>query len=165
MIGEYARVTPAELDRAVRDPEWALRLVGRRMDAEAARGTPPAKARCLDVDQAWGALGFLLARAAFPVDIVHGEDAIEDAEDWGYGPPRFLTPDRVRLAAKALDQISAEDLTSGVTPEDLAGARVYPALIWERGQSLDYVRHHYARLCPFFRTAADAGDGVLIWLG
>ncbi|MEV0370141.1 YfbM family protein [Streptomyces sp. NPDC050636] len=165
MIGEYARVTPAELDRALRDPEWALKLVGERMDADTADGTDPAKARCLDVDKAWGALGFLLHRAAFPVDIVHGEEAIPDADDWGYGPPRYLTPDRVRLAAKALEQISGEDLTSGAAPEDLARAEVYPTIIWERGESLDYVRDHYDRLRPFFRTAAEEGDGMLVWLG
>ncbi|MEU0047749.1 DUF1877 family protein [Streptomyces werraensis] len=27
MIGEYARLTPAELERAVRDPSWALEFI------------------------------------------------------------------------------------------------------------------------------------------
>lgn len=165
MIGEYARVTPAELDRALGDPEWALKLVVGRMEAEAERPPAPASARCLDIDKAWDALGFLLRRLAFPVDVVHGEDAVQDAEDWGYGPPRYLTPEQVRVAAGALAEISGADLTAGVGPEDLAKAEVYPTIVWERGESLDYVSEHYERLRPFFRAAADDGDAVLIWLG
>ncbi|MFG2096034.1 YfbM family protein [Streptomyces sp. NPDC048612] len=165
MIGEYARVTPAELDRALGDPEWALKLVCGRMEAEAATAPEPAAARCLDVDKVWDALGFLLRRRDFPVDIVHGEQAVPDADDWGYGPPRYLTPEQVRSAAEALAGISAESLTAGVAPADLAAARVYPLVIWERGEPLDYVREYYELLRPFLRAAADEGDAVLLWLG
>ncbi|MEU8913803.1 MULTISPECIES: YfbM family protein [Streptomyces] len=165
MIGEYARVTPAELDRALGDPEWALKLVSERMEAEAAQRPEPALARCLDIDKAWDALGFLLRRTSFPVDIVHGEEAVPDADDWGYGPPRYLTPEQVRGAAEALAGMSAESLTAGVGPADLAAAEVYPAIVWERGEPLDYVSAHYELLRPFFRAAADDGDGMLMWLG
>lgn len=33
MNGEYLRVTPAELDRALKDPEWALDLAEEIQDA------------------------------------------------------------------------------------------------------------------------------------
>ncbi|WP_229893756.1 YfbM family protein [Streptomyces glebosus] len=165
MIGEYARVTPAELDRALSDPEWALKLVQGRMEAEAAGCPEPAAARCLDIDKAWAAVGFLLRRAAFPVDIVHGEQDIPDADDWGYGPPRYLTPAQVRTAAEALAEIPAERLTDGVGPADLAAAQIYPTIVWERGEPLDYVCEHYEQLRPFFRAAADEGDGMLLWIG
>jgi hypothetical protein len=165
MIGEYARVTPAELDRARRDPAWALELVGERMNGAEADDAEPAKARCLDVDKAWDAIGFLLRRRAFPVDIVHGEEELADADDWGYGPPRCLSPGRVRAAADALAPISGADLTAGADPADLARAEVYPTIVWERGESLDYVRAHYEALRPFFRAAADEGEGMLVWLG
>lgn len=165
MIGEYARVTTAELDRALSDPEWALKLVVGRMETEAGELPEPALARCLDVDKAWDALGFLLRRAGFPVDIVHGEESIPDAEDWGYGPPRYLTPEQVRSAAGALAEITGAHLTAGVGPQDLAEAEVYPTIVWQRGESLDYVREHYALLRPFFQAAAEEGDAMLLWLG
>jgi len=165
MIGEYARVTPAELDRALGDPEWALKLVQGRMEAEAAGCPETAPTRCLDIDKAWDAIGFLLRRAAFPVDIVHGEQAVPEADDWGYGPPRYLTPAQVRTAAEALAEIPAERLTAGAGPADLAAAQVYPAIVWERGEPLDYVSAHYEQLRPFFRAAADEGDGMLLWIG
>ncbi|WP_437100723.1 YfbM family protein [Streptomyces kronopolitis] len=165
MIGEYARVTPAELDRALGDPEWALTLVDARREAEADSCPPPAAARCLDVDKAWDALGFLLRRRGFPVDIVHGEEPVPGADDWGYGPPRYLTPEQVREAAAALAGITGDGLTAGVGPADLAAAEVYPTIVWERGEPLDYVREHYALLRPFLCAAAEQGDGVLMWLG
>ncbi|MFG2288617.1 YfbM family protein [Streptomyces sp. NPDC048595] len=165
MIGQFARVTPAEFDRALDDPEWAFKLVMGRMEAEAGQAAEPAADRCLDVDKAWDALGFLLRRAAFPVEIVYGEEDVPAADDWGYGPPRYLTPERVRVAAEALAEISGADLTAGVGPEDLALAAVYPSIVWERGEPLDYVREHYDALRPFFRAAADQGDAVLVWLG
>ena len=34
MIGEYMRVTPSELDRAVKDPEWALELAEQVQDEQ-----------------------------------------------------------------------------------------------------------------------------------
>ncbi|MGW1794048.1 YfbM family protein [Streptomyces tubercidicus] len=165
MIGEYARVTPAALERALGDPEWALKLVHGWREAEAGQRPEAAPARCLDIDKAWDALGFLLRRRGFPVDIVHGEEAVPDADDWGYGPPRYLTPEQVRCAAEALAGLSGERLTSGVGPADLAAAEVYPAIVWERGEPLDYVSEHYEQLRPFFRAAADEGDGMLMWLG
>lgn len=61
----------------------------------------------------------------------------------------------MRGAAEALAGISAERLTAGVGPADLAAAEVYPATVWERGEPLDYVSAHYELLRPFFRAAAD----------
>jgi hypothetical protein len=51
MIGEYARLTPAEVDRAVLDPDWAREFVDELIEAGAADAG--ADARCLDIDKAW----------------------------------------------------------------------------------------------------------------
>ncbi|MEU3931157.1 DUF1877 family protein [Streptomyces sp. NPDC029044] len=47
MIGEYLRVTAAELDSAIRDPDWALDFVEEVRDAEEEAEPAPAKARHL----------------------------------------------------------------------------------------------------------------------
>ncbi|WP_121830390.1 YfbM family protein [Streptomyces sp. S1] len=164
MIGEYARLTPAELDRAIHDPDWAQEFVDELIEAELDATPKASEARCHDVDKAWHALDFLLRRIDFPVDIVHGEEEIPEAEDWGYGPPQFLSPERVRTAAEALATTPYEALVEGVHPIDLAKAEIYPTIVWERGESLDYVTTHYQALVPFFQAAADAGDAILIWL-
>ncbi|MFV2119060.1 YfbM family protein [Streptomyces sp. Act-28] len=164
MIGEYVRLTAAEFERALGDPEWAQERIDRLVEAELGGRVGDAGARCLDIDKAWHALDFLLSRLDFPVDVVFGEGAIPDAEDWGYTPPRYLTPERVRVAAEALRDVPVERLVEGVGPEDLARAEVYPVIVWERGEPLEYVTAHYEALVPFFGAAARDGDAVLMWL-
>ncbi|MFE3017955.1 YfbM family protein [Streptomyces sp. NPDC059256] len=179
MIGEYVRVTAAQLDQAIKDPEWASDLIDELIEADWEGGAAPEEdpsgtapdaptstlgVRSLDVDKAWDALDFLLRRRDFPVDIIHGEAPIPGADDWGYGPPRYLTPARVQVAADALRGLTADELVADVSPQELARADVYPRIIWERGESLDYVRGYFAVLVPFFQAAAQAGDGMLIWL-
>ncbi|MGW2182405.1 YfbM family protein [Streptomyces sp. NPDC001732] len=164
MIGEYARLTPAELDRAIRDPEWAREFVVGLIEREPDTGPAASEARCHDIDKTWHALDFLLRRIDFPVGIAHGEKEVPGAEGWGHEPPRYLTPERVRLAAETLADAPHEALVEGVRPAELAEAEIYPAVVWERGEPLDYVTSHYQALVPFFRAAADAGDAMLIRL-
>ncbi|MFF7334971.1 DUF1877 family protein [Streptomyces sp. NPDC008150] len=119
MNGEYLRVTPAEL----KDPEWAWGLVEEIEDAE---GEPaPAEARHFTTHQTWHLLGFLLQRSAFPVDIVHGEEPLA-TDDWGYGPPQYLTPEGVQLAADTLHRTTYDQLIQGVDPSELTKAEIYP---------------------------------------
>ncbi|WEH34760.1 YfbM family protein [Streptomyces sp. AM 4-1-1] len=164
MNGEYVRLTPDELERVIGDHEWATALVEKLMDADARRRPGSAEARCHGTDKAWDAIGFLTRRAGFLVDIVHGEEQVPWGEDWGYGPPRYLSPDRVRTAAEAMAETGADRLVEGVGPADLTAAEVYPVGIWERDDSLEYATGHYEALVPFFRSAAEAGDAILVWL-
>lgn len=162
MNGEYLRVTPAELDRALKDPEWALDLSEEIQDAQEESESAPAEARHFTTHQTWHLLGFLLQRSAFPVDIVHGEEPL-DTDDWGYGPPKYLTPDRVQLAADTLQQTTYDQLIQDVDPSELTKAEIYPQ-IWDSPASLDWARDLFTPLTEFFRGAAFTGHAMLIWL-
>lgn len=162
MNGEYLRVTPAELDRALKDPEWALDLVDEIQDAHEESEPAPAGARHFTTHQTWHLLGFLLQRSAFPVDIVHGEESLA-ADDWGYGPPRYLAPERVRLAADVLDRTTYDQLVQGVDPSELTKAEIYPQ-IWDSPASLEWARDLFTSLTEFFRGAASTGHAMLIWI-
>ncbi|MFJ8003312.1 YfbM family protein [Streptomyces fagopyri] len=164
MIGEYARMTPAQLDRAIGDPAWALEFLDELIEAETDGRPELPDARSHDTDKAWHALDFLLRRIGFPVAVVHGEQEIPGAEDWGYGPPRYLTVEQVRAAADAFATTPSAALTDGVSPTGLAKAEIYPTVVWERGESLAYVTDHYEALGQFFQAAASAGDAMLIWI-
>ncbi|MFF7935583.1 YfbM family protein [Streptomyces sp. NPDC007940] len=163
MIGEYLRVTAAELDRAIQDPDWALDFVEEVQDAEAETEPAPAEARHFSTYKTWDMLRFLLARAEFPVNVIHGEEPFPEDEDWGYGPPRYLRPERVRLAAEALRATSYDQLVSGVDAAELASAVVYP-LGWSELGSLEWGRPWYDGLTQFFGAAAKADDAMLVWL-
>lgn len=181
MIGEYLRMTPAELSRAIADPQWALDHAEQIQESEESDGSDeseqpeearpsqgsssssPAAARHFTTYKMWDMLGFLLRRRGFPVDVVQGEEPFTDEEDWGYGPPRFLTVERVRLAASELSRLSYDDLIGGVSPEELSTAEVYPGR-WDSPASLEWARDCFGQLSEFFHAAADAGDAVLVWL-
>ncbi|MET7566629.1 DUF1877 family protein, partial [Streptomyces sp. NPDC005479] len=97
MIGEYFRVTAAELERAIQDSDWALDYIEEPRDVEEEAKLSPAEARYFSTYKAWHLLDFLLQRSGFPVSVIHGEELFGEADDWGYGPPRYLPADRVRL--------------------------------------------------------------------
>lgn len=108
-------------------------------------------------------LRFLMARAEFPVNVIHGEEPFAEDEDWGYGPPRYLRPERVRLAAEALRTTTYAQLFSGVDPAELTSAEVNP-LRWGEPGSLEWGRPWYDNLTQFFEAAARADDAMLVWL-
>ncbi|MEV5352102.1 YfbM family protein [Streptomyces sp. NPDC052693] len=163
MIGEYLRVTTAELERAVQDPDWALDLVEKVREAEENTQQAPSETRHYTTDKTWDMLRFLLMRAEFPVNVVHGEESFAEDEDWGYGPPRYLRPERVKLAAQALRTISYADLINGVDPAELTSAEVYP-LGWAEPGALEWARPWYHGLTQFFDAAARADEAMLVWL-
>ncbi|MER6393188.1 YfbM family protein [Streptomyces sp. NPDC001523] len=162
MNGEYLRVTPAELDRALKDPEWAWNLAEEIQDAQPEVEPAPAEARHFTTHQTWHLLGFLLQRSAFPVDVVHGEEPLA-TDHWGYGPPQYLAPERVRLAADTLHGTTYDQLIQDVDPSELTKAEVYPQ-IWDSPASLEWASDLFTPLTEFFRGAASAGHAMLIWI-
>ncbi|GAA2407253.1 hypothetical protein GCM10010420_39160 [Streptomyces glaucosporus] len=166
MTGNYARLTPAEYERAHADPEWAHGFVLETAETEWRAATPAGRARFLDVDKTWHALQFLLDRAGFPLDIVLCDEPLPGAPDWGCTPPLRLGPDEVATAAGALAELPFDALVRDLRAEEMTRADVYPTVIWERdgADALDYVRHHYEDLRLFFTAAARDGDTVLTWI-
>jgi hypothetical protein len=179
MYGQWLRVTPAELDRAKADLQWAQDHAERVEEAEypleqdlQLSPRDIAERRSMSTEKTWHALDFLLTRRGFPVSIIMGEhpfgddvDSLEDPDtDWGYGPPSYLTPDEVRRAAEALAGLSEEDLLDGVDPGDLTRAEIYPN-VWDRGPSeLQWAVCELPWVKAYFEAAAKDGDAILCWI-
>ncbi|MBV7700348.1 YfbM family protein [Streptomyces sp. TRM70350] len=155
--------TPSVGGTTDQDPDWALDFVEEVQDAEEETEPALAEARHFTTYKTWDMLRFLLARAEFPVDVIHGEERFAEDEDWGYGPPRYVRPERVQLAAEALRATSYGQLISGVDPAELTSAEVYP-LGWSEPGALEGGRPWYDGLTQFFEAAARADDGILVWL-
>ncbi|MFE5325463.1 YfbM family protein [Embleya sp. NPDC056575] len=162
MNGEYLRVTREELNRAVENPDWALEIADKVRDAQEENEPAPADARHFTTHRTWDLLSFLLRRAAFPVDIVFGEEPLTE-DDWGYGPPRYLTAERVRLAADTLHRMTYDQLIDGVDPSEPAEAGTYPQ-IPDSPTSLEWARDLFTPLTSFFGAAASDDHGMLIWI-
>jgi hypothetical protein len=161
MIGEYLRVTSAQLGQAVIDPEWALELAEAAQDAEEEAEPAPGQGRHFSTHQTWNLLAFLLQRVGFPVDVVFGEVEFTQ-EDWGYGPPKYLTAARVEQAAEMLARTGYDALLQGLDHAELTDA-VYPGR-WDSRESLEWARDSYGGIVEFFAAAARAGEAMLLWL-
>jgi hypothetical protein len=166
MTGEYLRVGAEELARAVLDPEWARGFADDVREAERLGQVPRTPAeRHLSTQWTWHAIEFLLRRAGFPVDIVYGEEAFgQGAADWGYGPARYLTVERVRVAAGALGAVGFDELARGIGPADLAAAGVPPIEVWDEADPMKWVREAYESLGPFFASAVSQGQAMIVWI-
>ncbi|MER5772375.1 DUF1877 family protein [Streptomyces sp. NPDC001985] len=164
MIGQYARLSPAELDRAVRHPDWAWEFVEEHLGAAAGDGASGAGGRLHSTGKMWHALEYLLRLRGVGVDVVHGEEEVPGAEDWGYGPPRMIGPERVIAAAGAMAGITPEGLVEGVAPAELADAGVYPYAGGGPGGRLDDAASAYRDLAVFVGAAARLRHGLLVWI-
>lgn len=172
MYGEWMRLSAAELAHAKEDLVWLESVVDaqdeadQRSDDEIEVGSR----RRFGTDKAWHALQYLLARRSFPVDIISGEEAfVEDEEsgegDWGYGPPRYLTPEQVRAAASAMVGLTPAALIEGIDRTDLKVEDIYPS-IWDRpDESLEWVADYLPVVAEYFSAAATAGEAVVCWIG
>ncbi|MBB2942731.1 hypothetical protein FB565_002444 [Actinoplanes lutulentus] len=173
MNGNWLRVSPDELEHARTDLEWAHELATTEKDGESPRWTGTGKA--------WNGLDFLLDRLGFEDSLVLGAenfvefpDAEPDSEemfdflenlehDWGYGPPAYLTPTQVAVAASRLAPLTEDDLIRDVDQAELNRAEIYPGT-WERPGELLWVAHFLPGVKSFFAAAAKDGDAVICWL-
>ena len=170
MIGEYARLTPDELARALADPDWAQERVDYLRgygeidtddDPDGADGRPPEPDLVAEVHKTWDILRFLLSRAGAPVDVVLGGTVFAADDDWGYGPPRYLTPAEVAEASAFLSSTPYDDLIPHFDAAEMARTGVYPGV---EQADLRWPESWYENLVTFFAGAAKAGDAVVLWL-
>jgi len=159
MIGNYRRLTPAQLDELRADPSA---VPGFLYNADAS------PEQHLDIDKSWHAIHFLLTGSAWkgptPLrNVVLGGTVLGEA-DVGYGPARYLTPQEVQKVAAALQDIPPEALVARYDARALISAEIYPQ-VWEE-EELDraYILYYYRQLVDFFLKAAEAGDAMLVYL-
>jgi hypothetical protein len=166
MIGNYLRITPLEVQRARKDPDWAMEFAEDLEDAELDEPDSPdgklAADRLFRTEKSWDVLRYLLERAACPVNVIYGEEEFTEG-DWGYGPAWMLTPERVAVASAFLAGVAYDELTAGVTAADLVAADLYPQG-WEQPGALAAVRECFDDLTAYFAAAAAAGDAMIVWL-
>jgi hypothetical protein len=165
MYGEYARVTPAELDRVLRDPEWGDEFLDGLSENANHQRDPLAGERITDIDKAFHGIWYLLVAAGAPVDVVWGGAEV-GGTDGGYGPRRYLRADEVAAAARYLSATPWDQLARHYVPASLEAADIYPSVIWMRDgdAARDFLRSNYERLVEHFAAAAAGGDAVVFWI-
>ncbi|MBA9002395.1 YfbM family protein [Thermomonospora cellulosilytica] len=164
MVAEYVRMTPVELERALADPEWAEEftddLLEGEFDAVLDGEVTEADRRGYDVDKTWDAMRILLHRAA-PFETCPFLGGTPFGEVWSYDRPRALTVEQVRSIAEGLGAVAFDRLLDAFDEGALAGAYLGP---WDR-DGVEMLREHYDGLVRYFAAAAQAGHGMIAYLG
>ncbi|WP_369375801.1 YfbM family protein [Promicromonospora sp. Populi] len=159
MIGEYIRLAPGDFRKALSEPEWARDMIDELWEAEDEEDP-----RLFDIDKAWHGLSLVFERAGVSRAVVFGDDPVPGADDWGYGPPSSLSPERVAELAAVLRSLDGQGSVEAVPVEAFLEGDIYPQGIWNEPDSGPYLVSHLEGLTTFFVDAADAGMGVLVWL-
>jgi hypothetical protein len=83
----------------------------------------------------------------------------------GYGPARYLTPDEVRAAADALNDITPDVLQSRYVASELAKNEIYPE-IWDDpdDNAVEYLASYYQTLRDHYIDAAAKKSAMLKYL-
>ena len=161
---EYARLTEAELQRAIVDPRWAEDRLDELGEAWVEDDSEPEEARFFSVDKSWEGIRLVLANAGLTLELIHGESQeLQVAQEWDYGPPTYLTPPRVSVAAQLLGALPFADLVRAVDADQVRADDLYMVGEWTE-DDLDYVTYHGERLQRFYAAAAKAGDAIIVML-
>jgi hypothetical protein len=136
------------------DELWDSRSAGSELDT-----------RLMDIDKAWHGLVFALGRAGVSAAAVYGDEPVPGADDWGYGPLAWLSVERVAEVSASLGGLDAEQTIAVVPLAAFVDAETYPTGMWAQPDAKDYLVSHLKQLTTFFAEAADAGMGMLMWIG
>jgi hypothetical protein len=160
MIGNVRRVADERLKKLLENAEAAEDFFEEDED----------RSSVLDLDKEWHGLQFLLTGTAWegaaPLNFLVGGGKELD-NDMGYGPPRAFSNVEVRTLARALESLTRDILSKRFDPKAMTAAEIYPA-IWNRAdeeaENREYLLRSFERLKTFVTAAAEAGDGLLVYL-
>lgn len=179
MIGCLHRAGEADLQRVLREPRLVNYLIHDPEDFEDfddfdEPGPPdPPFARVegdgMNVDKAWHGIHYLLTGTAWEGDepacyLVQGGEEVGDV-DVGYGTARVIHPAQTRDFAEFLAPVTREALLSRYDAPRMRELDIYPSRLWDDGgDKREYVWDNFQVLRDFVATAAQRGEGLVIYI-
>jgi len=160
MIGSFLRLSDADLDAVVADPDSLNKLL--QYD--------PENKDYFDVDKAWHGIHFLLTDSAWEGSgplafILHGGREID--LDLGYGPPHGFSSSEVKEIAAALEPIQPDSLFAKADQTQFEAEDIYPS-IWQhepKEECIGYITTSFADLKKFVQETAAANRALIAYLG
>ena len=120
----------------------------------------------ITIDKAWHGLHFLLTGSAEETkgplgSVVLGGHPL--GEDLGYGPPRYLRPEEVSEAARALEELGLEALEARYSPLEMSRIDIYGGN-WDDPKEQAWLRQAAERVLAEFQAASRLGWAMLLYL-
>lgn len=159
MYVSFVRLTPAQLEQADRDPEWAEQYLEDLYDSEA---EPLPENADVDIQKSWAGLDHLFDNAGVPFSIQEGGDCIANGDGWYLNT--WTVEDVVR-AAKVLKETSFDAIAEHCDAEQLSRAEVYPMRHMWDADDMESLKWDYEQLQGFFAAAAASGHAAMMSFG
>ncbi len=133
------------------------KLMAERVRSQQQSARPAGAGASITLGKSWQGVHFLLCGEAEPGAAILSQavmGGIEVGEDeYGYGPARYLTPDKTVEIARELGGASLEsEMEARFDPARMTAAGIYPAQ-WQKAD-LDWLLESFRELREFFAAAS-----------
>lgn len=166
MIGNLLRVSEAELNNYRENSALLEERIYRDFDAN------DIDEAMVDLDKAWNVLAFLLGNTAAEYEdeplaqLIFGHHTLDEDQDVGYGPARYLTVAEVQELHQALSQLSDEDIQNRFSPAQCEANDIYPSF-WIDEDAADlweYIQNYLTVLRTTYQLAAARKEAMIVYL-
>jgi len=162
MIGNFLQVTRTELDEYLKDSS----LLENRIHNEESEDDP----KLISIDKAWHGILFLLTGQGFgnydhPLSkIFFSGQTIDDNQDLGFGPGRYLTPEQVKELNIEIAEISTDELKSRYDAKKMTAMKIYPDDAWEVDGMVDYLTQYFQIVQQVFSEATKNDEAIIAFV-
>lgn len=166
MIGNLLRVSQEELTSYVQDSNLFEERIYKDYDEN------DIDEALVDIDKSWEAIAFLFGNNAddyldHPLaTAIFGSHTLDENQDIGYGPARFVTTEQVKEIHNLLTQLSNEELRKRFSPQKLNEEEIYPSF-WSEADKEEIWEHLSANINTIrevYSTAAKNNEAVITFI-
>ena len=166
MIGNLLRVTEAELNSYLKNSGLLEERIYRDFDEN------DIDEAMVDLDKAWNVLAFLLGNTATEYEdeplaqLIFGRHTLDEDQDVGYGPARYLTVAEVQELHQALSQLSDAEIKKRFSPAQCEANDIYPSF-WVEEDAADlweYIQDYLTTLRTTYQLAAERKEAMITYL-
>lgn len=158
MYVSFVRLTPAQLERAHADPEWAERFVDELYDSE----EPLPEGADVDIQKSYSALDHLFDEAEVSFSIQQDGVNVAMGDGWYLNA---WSVEEVAQAARVLTETTFDAMAKHCDAAALSAAEVYPMRHMWDAEDFASLRYDFDALKAFFLAAAESGHGAMMSFG
>ncbi len=123
----------------------------------------------LQIDSAWDGINFLLTGESIETDHDLGEVmlpdlAINEEQDFGYGPALYLLPERVNELSQQIFNLGTKEMEARYDGAKMDILNIYPGNWEDKDEMLNYLLDYFEEVQGFYAEAAKEKEALIIIL-